>query len=117
MHAHSDLYLLTNPSHEAKITQGCTVSLTDDQWRHTDAMQTEVVGQDGISYAPTRSKAQLKAIREQIAGWNGNPTDEECDTSLSGIGMFEWKTIKGYLDCLDRNQTATNVAMLCPQVR
>lgn len=26
MHAHSDLYLLTNPEHEAKITQGCTVS-------------------------------------------------------------------------------------------
>lgn len=26
MHAHSDLYLITNPVHEAKITQGCTVS-------------------------------------------------------------------------------------------
>jgi N-acyl-D-amino-acid deacylase len=26
MHAHSDLYLLTHPSHEAKISQGCTVS-------------------------------------------------------------------------------------------
>lgn len=25
MHAHSDLYLLTHPTHEAKITQGCTV--------------------------------------------------------------------------------------------
>lgn len=25
MHAHSDLYLITNPRHEAKITQGCTV--------------------------------------------------------------------------------------------
>jgi N-acyl-D-aspartate/D-glutamate deacylase len=28
MHAHSDLYLITNPVHEAKITQGCTVSLS-----------------------------------------------------------------------------------------
>jgi N-acyl-D-amino-acid deacylase len=28
MHAHSDLYLLTNPAHEAKITQGCTVSVS-----------------------------------------------------------------------------------------
>lgn len=28
MHAHSDLYLLTNPTHEAKITQGCTVSMS-----------------------------------------------------------------------------------------
>jgi len=26
MHAHSDLYLLTHPEHEAKISQGCTVS-------------------------------------------------------------------------------------------
>lgn len=26
MHAHSDLYLLTSPEHEAKITQGCTAS-------------------------------------------------------------------------------------------
>lgn len=25
MHAHSDLYLLSHPDHEAKITQGCTV--------------------------------------------------------------------------------------------
>ena len=26
MHAHSDLYLLTHPAHEPKISQGCTVS-------------------------------------------------------------------------------------------
>jgi len=26
MHAHSDLYLLSHPTHEPKITQGCTVS-------------------------------------------------------------------------------------------
>lgn len=26
MHAHSDLYLLTHPAHEAKVTQGCTAS-------------------------------------------------------------------------------------------
>lgn len=28
MHAHSDLYLITSPAHEAKISQGCTVSKT-----------------------------------------------------------------------------------------
>lgn len=27
LHAHSDLYLLTHPDHEPKISQGCTVSL------------------------------------------------------------------------------------------
>ena len=26
LHAHSDLYLLTSPDHEPKISQGCTVS-------------------------------------------------------------------------------------------
>jgi N-acyl-D-amino-acid deacylase len=28
MHAHSDLYLLTHPDHEPKISQGCTVRLS-----------------------------------------------------------------------------------------
>lgn len=74
-----------------------------------------MVGQDGISYYPTRHPQELKAIREQIAGWNGNPTDEDCRTSLAGVGMFEWNTLGGYLDCLERNRTATNVAVLVPQ--
>ncbi|WWD16951.1 hypothetical protein CI109_101383 [Kwoniella shandongensis] len=96
MHAHSDLYLLTHPDHEAKISQGCT---------------TEVVGQDGISYAPVETSSQMRAIRDQIAGWNGNPSEED----YPGLGLFEWKTVGGYLDCLERNKTATNVAMLVPQ--
>lgn len=75
-------------------------------------MQTEVVGQDGISYAPVQTKAQMKAIREQITGWNGNPNEEDHP----GVGLFEWNTVGEYLDCLERNKTATNVAMLVPQV-
>jgi N-acyl-D-amino-acid deacylase len=74
-----------------------------------------VVGQDGISYYPTRSKHELQQIRAQIAGWNGNPSDEECSTLHAGIGLFDWQTIGGYLDCLERNKTATNVAVLVPQ--
>ncbi|KAJ4165881.1 hypothetical protein LMH87_007491 [Akanthomyces muscarius] len=100
MHAHSDLYLITSPMHEAKISQGCT---------------TEVVGQDGISYAPIRTKEQLRAIRNQIAGWNGNPSDQECQTKHQKTGIFDWQTVGDYLDCLERNKTATNVAMLVPQ--
>ncbi|WWC69830.1 uncharacterized protein I206_103773 [Kwoniella pini CBS 10737] len=96
LHAHSDLYLLTNPEHEAKISQGCT---------------TEVVGQDGISYSPIHTQQQLKAIRDQIAGWNGNPSPEDHP----GLGLFEWKTVGDYLNCLERNKTATNVAYLVPQ--
>ena len=30
--------------------------------------------------------------------------------------MFEWKGVRDYLDCLDRNGPATNVAFLVPQV-
>nr|ODO04039.1 D-aminoacylase [Cryptococcus depauperatus CBS 7855] len=96
LHAHSDLYLLTHPAHKAKISQGCT---------------TEVVGQDGISYAPVDTDKQMIAIREQIAGWNGNP--EERD--YPGVGLFEWRTVGEYLNCLEKNKTATNVAMLVPQ--
>lgn len=29
--------------------------------------------------------------------------------------MFEWQTVGEYLDCLERNKTATNVATLVPQ--
>ena len=76
-----------------------------------------MVGQDGISYVPTRTEQQLQGIREQIAGWNGNPTDLECENELKDVGMFEWGSVKSYLDCLERNRTATNVAILVPQVR
>jgi N-acyl-D-aspartate/D-glutamate deacylase len=75
-----------------------------------------VVGQDGISYAPVRKTEEMRAIRDQITAWNGNPSDEECAGHLKGIGMFEWATIREYLDCLERNRTATNVAVLVPQV-
>ena len=37
MHGHSDLVLLSDPRHQPKIMQGVT---------------TEVIGQDGLSYAP-----------------------------------------------------------------
>lgn len=74
-----------------------------------------MVGQDGISYYPVETPEQMNAIREQIAGWNGNPTDEECETSLKHVGMFKWRTVGEYLDCLQKNGTATNVAVLVPQ--
>lgn len=57
----------------------------------------------------------MEAIRNQIAGWNGNPSDQECQSTLKHVGMFEWRTVGEYLDCLSRNRTATNVAVLVPQ--
>jgi N-acyl-D-amino-acid deacylase len=87
MHAHSDLAVLTDPQHLAKTTQGVT---------------TEVVGQDGLSYAPV-DDAALDVLREQLAGWNGVP---DLD--------WDWRGVGEYLDRVDRG-TAVNVAYLVPQ--
>ncbi|WP_280235248.1 N-acyl-D-amino-acid deacylase family protein [Nocardia cyriacigeorgica] len=88
MHAHSDLHLLTEPGHFPKISQGVT---------------TEVIGQDGLSYAPIDDPT-LAVLRRQIAGWNGNPTDLD----------FSWRSVGEYLDRLDRGITP-NAAYLVPQ--
>src|ERR1700754_3386282 len=88
LHAHSDLRLLTDPGHFPKISQGVT---------------TEVIGQDGIAYAPI-DDAALAVIRRQIAGWNGNPTDLD----------FTWRSVAQYLDRLDEG-IPPNAAYLVPQ--
>lgn len=88
MHAHSDLQLLINPCHYPKISQGVT---------------TELLGQDGLSYAPI-DEPTLAVVRQQIAGWNGNPSDFD----------FSWRTVREYLDRLDQG-IATNAAYLIPQ--
>lgn len=93
MHAHSDLQLLVNRDHYAKLSQGVT---------------TELLGQDGLSYAPV-DDAILAGIREKIAGWNDNPADFD----------WNWRTVGEYLDRLDAPQKegriATNAAYLVPQ--
>ncbi|WP_030903361.1 N-acyl-D-amino-acid deacylase family protein [Streptomyces sp. NRRL F-5126] len=96
MHAHSDLALLRDPEHTAKAAQGVTL---------------EVVGQDGISYAPCDDRT-LGEIRRTIAGWNGGgPGDTSVD--------FDWRTVGGYLDRIDTafggQGTAVNAAYLVPQ--
>src|ERR1700730_901187 len=72
MHTHSDLHLLTEPGHFPKISQGIT---------------TELLGQDGLSYAPI-DDATLAVLRRQIAGWNGNPVDLD----------FSWRSVAEYLE-------------------
>ncbi|MEU8895647.1 D-aminoacylase [Nocardia sp. NPDC048505] len=88
MHAHSDLHLLTDPGHFPKVSQGIT---------------TEVIGQDGLSYAPI-DEPSLAVLRRQIAGWNGNPVDLD----------FSWRSVAQYLDRLDQGITP-NAAYLVPQ--
>ncbi|WP_406392538.1 amidohydrolase family protein [Streptomyces sp. NBC_00887] len=93
MHAHSDLALLRDPDHSAKAAQGVTL---------------EVLGQDGLSYAPADDRT-LAEVRRAIAGWNGDGSDID----------FDWRTVGEYLDRLDRNfdgrGIAVNAAYLIPQ--
>ncbi|GAA3492431.1 D-aminoacylase [Streptomyces cremeus] len=91
MHAHSDLALLRDPDHSAKAAQGVTL---------------EVLGQDGLSYAPVDDRT-LAAVRTAITGWNGGaPGDTTVD--------FDWRSVGEYLDRLDRG-IAVNAAYLVPQ--
>jgi N-acyl-D-amino-acid deacylase len=88
MHAHSDLALLRDPDHSAKAAQGVTL---------------EVLGQDGLSYAPVDDRT-LEEVRRAITGWNGYGDDID----------FDWRTVGEYLDRLDRG-IAVNAAYLIPQ--
>ncbi|WAU85213.1 D-aminoacylase [Streptomyces sp. Qhu-G9] len=93
MHAHSDLALLRDPDHSAKAAQGVTL---------------EVVGQDGLSYAPVDDRT-LAEVRRSITGWNGDGDDID----------FTWRSVGEYLDRLDHGfdgeGIAVNAAYLVPQ--
>lgn len=93
MHAHSDLALLRDPDHSAKVAQGVTL---------------EVLGQDGLSYAPVDDRT-LGEVRRAISGWNGHGDDVD----------FDWRSVGEYLDRLDRGVDgrgiAVNAAYLVPQ--
>src|SRR5204863_7760558 len=88
MHTHSDLRLLVEPMHEAKIHQGVTL---------------EVLGQDGLSYAPLTEQV-LEQLRAQLTGWNGDPPGFD----------WSWRTVGGYLDRLDSAGIAVNACYLVP---
>lgn len=85
-HVHSDAVLLSDPHHEPAIRQGVT---------------TEILGQDGCSYAPM-SPESMAFMREYFAAVNGNPD----------IG-WDWRSVEEYLSRLDRH-IAINVAYLVP---
>ena len=57
MHTHSDLVLLSEPQHEVKLRQGVT---------------TELLGMDGLSYAPA-SPRTLEHLLYYLAAVNGTP--------------------------------------------
>jgi N-acyl-D-amino-acid deacylase len=86
MHAHSDLAVVNDPDHTAKVWQGVTL---------------EVLGQDGLGYAPVTDET-LPHIVAQITGWNGRPDVEP-----------RWRSVGDYLDVVDRG-APVNVAYLVP---
>jgi N-acyl-D-amino-acid deacylase len=87
MHAHSDLAVLTDKQHLAKVTQGVT---------------TEVVGQDGLSYVPSNPETLL-LLREQLFGWNADP---------AGL-KWDFHSVSDYLTEVDKG-SAVNIAYLIP---
>ena len=83
IHSHSGLVLLADPEHMAKVHQGVT---------------TEVVGVDGLSYAPFDDPEDLRRLLRMNAGIEGNPPLPRT-----------WATVSEYLDLFDGN-AAVNVA-------
>ena len=86
MHSHSELKLMTDPEHHAKVRQGVT---------------TEVIGMDGLSYAPI-SPLKLEQLLTFLAAINGMPPPEP-----------RWSSVKEFLDILD-GRSSCNVAFMVP---
>src|SRR5262249_59311807 len=83
----SALEVLVNAAHKAKAHQGVPL---------------EVLGQDGLSYAPVTDDV-LTQLRGQIAAWNDDP---------AGFA-WTWRTVGDYLDRLDEG-IAVNACYLVP---
>ncbi|MEO7294623.1 MAG: amidohydrolase family protein, partial [Candidatus Limnocylindria bacterium] len=86
LHSHSGLMIFTDPTHEPKVRQGVT---------------TEVIGVDGLSYAPIPDTADLEALAHMNAGLDGRP-----DIS------YDWSSVESYLDRLDALHPSVNLAYL-----
>ena len=85
LHSHSGLMILAEPRHEPKVRQGVT---------------TEVIGIDGLSYAPIADPGILAELVEMNAGLDGHP-------DLA----YDWDSVTSYLDRFDRGM-GVNIAFL-----
>ena len=85
LHSHSGLMILAEPRHEPKVRQGVT---------------TEVIGVDGLSYAPLESREHLAELVEMNAGLDGHPEI-----------AFDWDSVSSYLDRFD-GAASVNIAFL-----
>jgi N-acyl-D-amino-acid deacylase len=86
LHSHSGLMIFADPLHEPKVRQGVT---------------TEVVGVDGLSYAPIPDAADLEALAHMNAGLDGRPEI-----------AYDWGSVESYLDRLDAIRPSVNLAFL-----
>jgi N-acyl-D-amino-acid deacylase len=84
-HVHSDVMLLQDKQHAAGLLQGIT---------------TEVLGQDGMSYAPT-SPQNLKMYARYLAGLNGYPDI-----------AWNWSSVAEYRALFDKTVAVNTVYML-----
>lgn len=85
LHSHSGLMLLADPRHEPKVRQGVT---------------SEVIGVDGLSYAPLPSPDELAALVEMNAGLDGRPEI-----------AYDWDEVNSYLERFE-GSVAVNVGFL-----
>jgi N-acyl-D-amino-acid deacylase len=86
LHSHSGLMVFADPLHEPKVRQGVT---------------TEVIGVDGLSYAPITDPTDLEALVRMNAGLDGMPET-----------AYDWSTVESYLDRLDGLRPSLNLAYL-----
>lgn len=87
LHTHGDLMHLAEPDAAPRVMQGVT---------------TDVIGQDGLSYAPVDSPT-LAHFRQVMRPINGDPT---------GVA-YDWESVEQYLARFD-GKTSINVAYLLP---
>jgi len=86
LHSHPGLMTLAEPRHEPKVRQGVT---------------TEIIGVDGLSYAPLPSRNDLEALIEMNAGLDGRPDGVAAD----------WASVGEYLARMD-GHVAVNVGLM-----
>jgi N-acyl-D-amino-acid deacylase len=88
LHSHSGLMIFADPLHEPKVRQGVT---------------TEVIGVDGLSYAPIPDPADLEALVHMNAGLDGAPPE---------AWPLSWGTVESYVERLDALRPSVNLAIL-----
>jgi N-acyl-D-amino-acid deacylase len=85
MHSHAGLTILGKPRHEPKVRQGVT---------------TELIGIDGNSHAPFKTREDLHRYIELDSGLNGTPP-----------APADWLTVAGQLSMFD-NKVAVNICFI-----